>query len=135
MLFTVNLQMKSCVSLVTLRNKKPTIVKKDISESDGIKYVLDMKEKSSFNAQSNAPLKEFGFTIQVKVILNKSNQILETQATYFCWTYFCQLQRKPHSAILDATVASYNRPDLGQCSMYLSSGAVRFERVLENLYA
>ena len=122
-----------------LRNKKPTIVKKDISESDGIKYVLDMaKKKVPFNAQSNVTaLKEFGFTkAQVKVILNKSNQILETQAAHIsAGRIFVNYKAKPHSAILDATVASYNRPDLGQCSMYLSSGAVRFERVLENLYA
>jgi hypothetical protein len=32
-------------------------------------------------------------------------------------------------------VASYNRPDIGQSSMYFSSGALRFERVLENMYA
>ena len=122
-----------------LRNKKPTIVKKDISESDGIKYVLDMAmKKVPFNAQSNVTaLKEFGFTkAQVQTILSKSNQILETQAAHIsAGRIFVNYKAKPHSAILDAKVASFNRPDLGQCSMYLSSGAVRFERVLENLYA
>jgi hypothetical protein len=122
-----------------LRNKKPTIVKKDISESDGIKYVLDMATKKvPFNATSNVTaLKEFGFTkSQSQTILNKSNQILETQeARISAGRIFINYKSKPHSTILDAKVASYNRPDQGQCSLYLSSGAVRFERVLETLYA
>jgi len=122
-----------------LRNKKPDVIKKDISESDAIKYVLDMASKKvPFNAQSNVTaLKEFGFTKQQsQTILNKSNQILETQAEHIsAGRIFINYKANPHSSILDAKVASYNRPDLGQCSMYFSSGALRLERVLETLYA
>ena len=122
-----------------LRNKKSEVIKKEISESDGIKYVLDMAAKKvPFNAQSNVnALKEFRFTKQqVKTILNKANQILEQQEQHrSAGRLFVNYKAKPHSNILDAKVASYNRPDIGQCSMYLSSGALRLERVLETIYA
>jgi len=122
-----------------LRNKNPEIIKKSISKSDGIKYVLDMsKVKVPYNAQSNVTaLKEFGFTkAQVQTILSEARQILETQEAHVsAGRIFINYKAKPHSNILDAKVASYNRPDLGQCSMYLSSGAVRLERVIETLYA
>ena len=122
-----------------VRNKKAEVIKKEISESDAIKYVLDMAvKKVPFNAQSNVlALKEFGFTkAQRQTILNKSNQILEQQEQHrSAGRLFVNYKAKPHSNILDAKVASYNRPDIGQCSMYLSSGALRLERVLETLYA
>ena len=95
-------------------------------------------KKVPFNAQSNVlALKEFGFTkAQIKTILNKSNQILEQQEQHrSAGRLFVNYKAKPHSNILDAKVASYNRPDIGQCSMYLSSGALRLERVLETIYA
>ena len=122
-----------------LRNKNPEIIKKAISKSDGIKYVLDMaKVKVPYNAQSNvAALKEFGFTSkQVQTILRDARQILETQEAHnSAGRIFVNYKAKPHSNVLDAKVASYNRPDLGQCSMYFSSGAVRLERVLDTIYA
>jgi hypothetical protein len=122
-----------------LRNKKAEIIKKEISESDGIKYVIDMASKKvPFNAQSNVTaLKEFGFTkAQVKTVLNKANQILEQESEHrSAGRLFMNYKAKPHSTILDARVASYNRPDIGQCSMYFSSGAFRLERVLETIYA
>ena len=122
-----------------LRNKKAEVIKKEISESDAIKYVLEMAvKKVPFNAQSNVlALKEFGFTkAQRQTILNKSNQILEQQEQHrSAGRLFVNYKAKPHSNILDAKVASYNRPDIGQCSMYLSSGALRLERVLETIYA
>ena len=122
-----------------LRNKKSEVIKKEISESDGIKYVIDMAAKKvPFNAPSNSvALKEFGFTkSQVQTVLNKANQILEQEAEHRSGgRLFINYKAKPHSTILDAKVASYNRPDIGQCSMYFSSSSLRFERVLETLYA
>jgi len=122
-----------------LRNKKAEVIKKEISESDGIKYVLDMASKKvPFNAQSNVTaLKKFGFTkAQVKTVLNKANQILEQEFEHrSAGRLFVNYKAKPHSNILDAKVASYNRPDIGQCSMYFSSGAFRLERILETIYA
>jgi hypothetical protein len=122
-----------------LRNKKPTIVKKYISESDAIKYVLDMAAKKvPFNAPSNSlALKKYGFTkVQVQTILNKANQILEQQAEHrSAGRLFINWKASPHKGILEKKVASYNRPDIGQCSLYFSSGALRLERVLETLYA
>lgn len=122
-----------------LRNKNPEIIKKAISESDGIKYILDMAlKKVPYNASSNViALKEFGFTkSQIQTILNKAKQNLDTQAEHSAaGRLFVNYKAKPHSNELDAIVASHNRPDLGQCSMYFSSGAVRLERVLETLYA
>jgi hypothetical protein len=122
-----------------LRNKKSEVIKKEISESDGIKYVLDMAAKKvPFNAQSNVnALKEFRFTKQqVKTILNKANQILEQQEQHrSAGRLFINWRASPHFGILEKKVASYNRPDIGQCSMYFSSGALRLERVLETLYA
>tara|TARA_R110002167_G_scaffold364798_1_gene587442 strand:+ start:689 stop:1930 length:1242 start_codon:yes stop_codon:yes gene_type:complete len=122
-----------------LRNKKPVITKEYTSTEDGIKYVLDMAAKKiPYNAPSNSQaLKEFGHTkAQIRKILDNANQIIETKKQHIsAGRIFINYKAKPHSTILDAKVASYNRPDLGQCSMYLSSGAVRFERVLEILYA
>ena len=122
-----------------LRNKKAEIIKKEISESDGIKYVLDMAAKKvPFNAPSNSvALKEFGFTkSQVQTILNKANQILEQEAEHrSAGRLFINWKAAPHCGILDKKVQSYNRPDIGQCSLYFSSGALRLERVLETLYA
>ena len=122
-----------------LRNKKAEIIKKEISESDGIKYVKDLAYKSvPYNAPSNViALKEFGFTRhQIQTILNKTKQILDTELEHKSGgRLFINYKAKPHSTVLDAKVASYNRPDIGQCSIYFSSGAVRFERVFETLYA
>jgi hypothetical protein len=95
-------------------------------------------KKVPFNAQSNVTaLKEFGFTkAQVKTILNKANQLLEQESEHrTAGRLFINYKAKPHSNILDAKVASYNRPDIGQSSMYFSSGALRLERVLETMYA
>jgi len=122
-----------------MRNKKPEVAKKYTSMQDGIKYVLDMADKKiPYNAPSNTrALKLFGHTTaQIRKILDNANQILETKKQHVsAGRIFINYKAKPHSTILDAKVASYNRPDLEQCSMYLSSGAVRFERVLEILYA
>jgi hypothetical protein len=122
-----------------LRNKSPEIIKKSISKSDGIKYVLDMaKVKVPYNAPSNAAaLKEFGFTKAMRrTIIGEARQILETQAAHIsAGQIFINYKSKPHSTALAAKVALYNRPDLGQCSMYFSSSALRLERVLETLYA
>jgi hypothetical protein len=121
------------------RNKNEEVIKKGIEKPDGIKYVLDMASKKvPYNAPSNsAALKYFGFTKrEIRDILRDANQILITQQQHIsAGRIFKNYKARPHSAELDAEVASYNRPDLGQCSMYLSSGAVRFERVLELLYA
>jgi hypothetical protein len=122
-----------------LRNKAPEIIKKAVSKSDGIKFVKDMSSvKVPWNSQSNVTaLKELGFTnAQVNSILKDAKQILDTQKEHSgAGRLFINYKAKPHSNILDAKVASYNRPDLGQCSMYFSSGALRLERVLETLYA
>ena len=122
-----------------LRNKKPVVIKKNISESDAIKYVLDMASKKvPSNAQSNVDaLTEFGFTkAQTQTIVNKAQQKIEEEAGYrSAGRLFINYKAKPHSTILNAKVASYNRPDLKQCSTYFSSASLRFERVLETLFA
>tara|TARA_B100001093_G_scaffold165814_1_gene158382 strand:- start:2039 stop:3295 length:1257 start_codon:yes stop_codon:yes gene_type:complete len=118
-----------------LRNKRAEITKKEMSESDAIKYVLDMAAKGvPFNSQSNVnALKALGFTKgQIKTVLNKSDQIIATQkALTSSGRLFINYKATPHDRVLTAKVNSLSQPHLGQCSTYFSSGAFRVERALE----
>ena len=121
-----------------LRNKKPEIIKKHVQNSDGIKFILETAKTGvpTNSPSNNRALKSFGFTkSETRTIINNAQALLDKQEGYEkSGQIFIDYKAKPHNKTLDAKVASYNRPDLGQCSIMASSAACRLERVLECIY-
>jgi hypothetical protein len=122
-----------------LRNKKAKITKKEMNESDAVKYVLaTAAKKVPLKAVSNVnALKAFGFTKgQVKTILAKAEQIIATEeALASSGRLFINYKSSPHDRSLTSKVNSLNQPHISQCSVYMSSGAFRLERPLEHMAA
>ena len=126
-----------------LLNKRDEVMKKPNDVSDGIKHVLSAAANGvPYNSQNNVrTLKEYGFTGaagsgEIKTILTKSKQQLdEIEMKKTTGNLFINYKANPHKSILQAKVASYNRPDLGQCSTFMSSAKFSMDRIMETLYA
>ena len=126
-----------------LLNKREEVIKKPNNISDGMKHVLNAAANGvPYNSQSNIlALKEYGFTGsvgsgEIKKILNKSKQQLDEEIQKkTTGRLFINYGANPHKGVLQAKVSSYNRPDLGQCSTFMSSAKFSIERIMETLYA
>jgi hypothetical protein len=121
-----------------LRNKRKEIIKKSMTVKDAIKYITDLASKKvPVYAQSNVEaLSKLGFTNrQIKNILNKSDHIVKTEKEQLSsGRLFINWSASPYKRIMEKRVELHDRHDLGQCSVYSSSGALAVDRIMSHMY-
>jgi len=124
-----------------LLNKIPDTVKKSVSESDAIKWVLDMCESGvPYGAPENIiALKAMNFTGskskgKINTILTKVKSILDKEQGKAAGLNFIKYDAPSHKHILKNTVDQY-QGEKELCSIPMTSGKLSIERILESLDA
>tara|TARA_B100000212_G_C27345865_1_gene521284 strand:+ start:194 stop:1450 length:1257 start_codon:yes stop_codon:yes gene_type:complete len=126
--------------LGNLLNKRDDIEKKSMSEKDAIKYVIDnVASGIEWNSNINAKaLKSFGFKGnigrgKIKSIITKAKQIIDVQRNKLekglLWIDYTAM---PHKNTLSDVEKFYSNQD-GWCSMSMSSGYYRLDRIMQFL--
>lgn len=124
-----------------LLNKRPDILKKTVSKSDGIKHVLDMHAQGvPYGAPENiAALKEMGFTGgksrgEIKTILDKAKKKIDLDQGAEAGLNYIDYTSESHKHILKNSVDQFQGAEK-VCSIAMSSGRTSIERILEALDA
>ena len=126
--------------LANLLNKRDDIEKKSMSDKDAIKYVIDnVTSGVEWNSDINVKaLKGFGFKGhkgkgKIKTILTKAKQVVDVQKEKLekglLWIDYTAEQ---HKNTLRDTEKYYSNMD-GWCSLSMSSGYYRLDRILQFL--
>lgn len=124
-----------------LLNKKSEVVKRSMSQQDGIKHVINAhKTGVPFNSQFNVTfLKECNFTGsgssgQIKAILDKSKQLIDQEDKAISGQLFIRYHAKPHKSVLEAKVKSLSQKE-GETAIGMSSSMFNVARIFETLWA
>ena len=126
--------------LANFLNKKDDIERKSMTEKDAIKYVIDnVASGVELNADVNVKaLKSFGFKGskakgKIKTILTKAKQIIDTKKSKLekglLWIDYTAEQ---HKNTLEDVEKHYSNQH-GWCSLSMSSGYYRLDRILQFL--
>jgi len=124
-----------------LLNKKSEVVKRPMSQQDGIKHVRNAhKTGVPFNSQFNVTfLKECNFTGsgssgQIKAILDKSKQLIDQADKAISGQLFIRYHANPHKSVLEAKVKSLSQKE-GETAIGMSSSMFNVARIFETLWA
>jgi hypothetical protein len=119
-----------------LLNKQPDIIKKSMSDDDGVKYIIGTYNSGTpYDSNGNKEyLEACGFTkVQVKNILKKAKTEIEKNNLALANKLWIDYKSKPHKQSLDATVASFR--DGKTISLAYSSAMFRWDHIFNSIFA